>query len=124
MSRSELGPELLASMKVELLQKKEALTKSVANELEGMQSSARHMSDIAESGGDANEEERSFRLLEIGNAELSQVNAALEQIAAGTYGVCVGCKEEVNIERLKALPFATQCINCKRLEESGAEGFD
>jgi DnaK suppressor protein len=124
MASPELSPELLESMKVELLQKKEALTKSVANELEGMASSARHMSDIADAGGDANEEERSFRLLEIGNAELSQVNAALEQISAGTYGVCVSCKNAVNIERLKALPFATQCIDCKRLEESGAEGFD
>jgi DnaK suppressor protein len=124
MASSELTDEMLESMRAELLLKKASLSKSVANELEGMANSARHLSDLADAGGDANDEERSFKLLEIGNAELTQVSAALEQIAAGTYGVCVSCKEAVNIERLKALPFATQCINCKRLEESGAEGFD
>jgi DnaK suppressor protein len=124
MASPEFTPEMLESMKAELLLKKASLVKSVANELEGMANSARHLSDLSDAGGDANEEERSFRLLEIGNAELSQVTAALEQIAAGSYGVCVGCKQAINMERLKALPFATQCIDCKRLEESGAEGFD
>ncbi len=115
---ADITPELLEAMRSELLAKKEALSKSVASELDGMASSARHLSDLADAGGDANDEERSFKLLEIGNAELKQVDAALEQIQKGTYGLCVECKEAITIERLKALPFATACIECKRLQES------
>jgi DnaK suppressor protein len=120
MSKSELNAELLEAMKEELLQKKAALTRSVTRELEEVsQREGHHLADMADAGGDANEEDRNFRLLEMSGAELEQVEAALEGIETGTYGTCSACQEAIGIERLKALPFATKCINCKRAEESG-----
>lgn len=46
--------------------------------------------------------------------EAQQIHAALKRIDAGTYGECVTCGESISEQRLKALPYAMQCINCAR----------
>ena len=55
------------------------------------------------------------------NAEhlLGRIDAALARIDEGTYGRCERCGEAIGEERLEALPYATRCIECKRLEERG-----
>ena len=50
---------------------------------------------------------------------LAAIDAALERIDAGTFGVCKGCGQPIAVERLEALPYTTQCIDCKRREERG-----
>jgi DnaK suppressor protein len=50
---------------------------------------------------------------------LAAIDAALERIEAGAYGKCVNCGKEIGEERLAALPWATLCIDCRRLEERG-----
>lgn len=44
--------------------------------------------------------------------ELKQINAALERVSAGTYGVCVSCGNPVSLERLTAVPHAARCRDC------------
>ena len=55
------------------------------------------------------------------NAEhlLASIDAALGRIEDGSYGRCERCGEAISEERLEALPYATKCIECKRLEERG-----
>ncbi len=50
---------------------------------------------------------------------LAAIDSALERIGQGTYGQCVNCGKEIGEERLVALPWATLCIDCRRLEERG-----
>lgn len=50
-------------------------------------------------------------------AELGQLDAALEAIASGNYGVCVDCEEKIPLARLKARPLATRCVACQELAE-------
>ena len=50
---------------------------------------------------------------------LAEIDAALERIEAGTYGICTNCGKEIPAERLEAIPYATLCIDCKRKEERG-----
>ncbi len=50
---------------------------------------------------------------------LAQVDAALARLEAGTYGLCRVCGREIGAERLEAVPYATLCIDDKRLEERG-----
>ncbi len=47
-----------------------------------------------------------------GLIELRQVKAALGRVAAGTFGVCVNCGEEISVERLEASPHAARCRRC------------
>jgi RNA polymerase-binding transcription factor len=53
------------------------------------------------------------------NAEhvLGEIDDALARIDAGTYGKCLTCGNQISAERLDAIPYATQCIDCKRREE-------
>ncbi|RFA11384.1 hypothetical protein B7R54_18085 [Subtercola boreus] len=45
----------------------------------------------------------------------AEVDAALERLAAGTYGACIRCGQPIGFERLDALPSAALCITCARL---------
>jgi len=41
---------------------------------------------------------------------LAEVDAAVERVAAGTYGVCEVCGEQINEARLEARPTARTCV--------------
>ena len=43
--------------------------------------------------------------------EIVQVRAALDRIENDTYGICAVCGEEIGLERLRARPIATRCID-------------
>jgi DnaK suppressor protein len=43
---------------------------------------------------------------------LAEIDAALERVGAGTYGVCERCGNAIGEARLGALPAARRCIRC------------
>lgn len=45
---------------------------------------------------------------------LEDLDEALERIDEGTYGVCERCGNEINPERLDAVPAASLCMPCKQ----------
>ncbi len=47
-----------------------------------------------------------------------KIKEALERIEDGTYGECEICGEDIAIDRLKARPVTTQCIDCKQKQEA------
>ena len=55
------------------------------------------------------------------NAEhvLTAIDEALQRIDQGTFGACGRCGKPIAEDRLKAIPYASRCIDCKRLEERG-----
>lgn len=64
----------------------------------------------------ATEARRQYRDEALGTMDqqkLQQIKEALEAINAGTYGQCANCEKPIAIERLRALPSATLCINCQ-----------
>jgi DnaK suppressor protein len=44
--------------------------------------------------------------------QLTEVEAAIERLAAGTYGVCEQCGQPITTARLEARPTARTCIAC------------
>ena len=50
--------------------------------------------------------------------DLERVGAALQRIAAGTYGPCVECGEAIDLRRLQAVPMAERCTRCQAGEEA------
>jgi RNA polymerase-binding protein DksA len=56
----------------------------------------------------------------IGSQELKRlklIDSALTRIKQGKYGLCVKCSKRIPQERLKAIPYALMCIECKSEEE-------
>lgn len=44
---------------------------------------------------------------------LRKFDEALIRVALGTYGICKTCGNQISIDRLQAVPFASQCTPCK-----------
>jgi len=51
--------------------------------------------------------------------EEQRVEDARRALAAGTYGTCVDCAQEIPSPRLAALPEAVRCVDCQRHVEGG-----
>lgn len=49
---------------------------------------------------------------------ITKIDEALQRIEDGTYGLCEECEEEIGVERLKARPVTTLCIDCKAAQEA------
>lgn len=45
---------------------------------------------------------------------LAEIDAALERIEAGTYGMCEMCDKPIGEDRLRAIPWARFCIDDER----------
>ncbi|MDR1382826.1 MAG: TraR/DksA family transcriptional regulator [Planctomycetaceae bacterium] len=73
--------------------------------------------DMADIAQDASENELSFHLAEVESRELDKIDAALDKLAEGTYGICESCGKQIAVARLKALPFANKCIQCQEQDE-------
>jgi RNA polymerase-binding protein DksA len=61
--------------------------------------------------------EMDYSLEENAGHVLAAIDEALKKIDDGTFGLCTRCGDPIAEERLEAMPYATKCIDCKRLEE-------
>lgn len=50
--------------------------------------------------------------------EVRECQAALSRLENGTYGICVDCGEEVELNRLAANPVSARCLSCQAQLES------
>ena len=60
------------------------------------------------------EQQRDLALRDRSRAELGRVEAALQRLDDGTYGMCASCGNPIAPERLEAIPWAPLCIDCAR----------
>ena len=67
---------------------------------------------MAELGSENFEQEFTLSLVATEEDTLQQIDAALERISAGTYGMCVECEGTIPKTRLNAIPFTPVCIKC------------
>ncbi|TML60325.1 MAG: hypothetical protein E6G22_11290 [Actinobacteria bacterium] len=58
-----------------------------------------------------------YSLEENSEQVLRAIDGALRRIDEGTFGVCETCGQAISEERLEAIPYATQCIDCRRKGE-------
>lgn len=47
---------------------------------------------------------------------IKEIDRAIGRAEKGTYGICERCKKPIPEERLKAMPAATHCIECAKLQ--------
>jgi len=117
-----LSKKELESLKRQIEKRRAALQE----ELHADADKARGESYAELSGGVADEGDESVAdlLADIDNAELSRdltelraLEAALERMADGSYGQCIECGQNIDLERLKVEPAALRCIDCQRVYE-------
>ena len=72
---------------------------------------------LADAGTDNFDQAFSLSLAEAGSHALPFIEAAIERIDEGTYGICEECGINIPRARLNAVPFAHLCINCASEQE-------
>ncbi|MCL5736693.1 MAG: TraR/DksA C4-type zinc finger protein [Actinobacteria bacterium] len=72
---------------------------------------------MAETAGVTLDREIDLSLEENTMASIAQIDRALGKLENGSYGFCDRCGKPIPEERLDVAPFATLCIDCKRIEE-------
>jgi RNA polymerase-binding transcription factor DksA len=63
------------------------------------------------------ERERDLLLSASARQTVEQIDAALARMDAGTYGLCVPAGRRIAVERLDAIPYAEECVDCKARAE-------
>jgi DnaK suppressor protein len=62
-------------------------------------------------------EDISLKQLSTHRENLLKIDEVLRKLAEGTYGKCEDCGEDISEERLKLIPFAIYCVDCKEKRE-------
>ena len=117
-----MRPELAAPFKTILLAKRLGLLEQLASLRGGaagrVEASAEHFSHPEDSSAQlSTERELEFALDARESAELNQVQAAIDRVEAGTYGVCIDCGTDIALARLQATPEAGRCMACQAMTE-------
>jgi len=70
-----------------------------------------HLADIAGEAVDAD-----VQVLQNERGILDEINAALTRLDDGIFGKCTHCGRGMSEERLKAIPYASTCVECARAD--------
>jgi DnaK suppressor protein len=107
-----------------LVTRRDALRRALAGDLSMLKQLREQTGgDVVDAALDAAQDEISSQLAEVESRELGSIEKALDRIRAGSYGVCDICESKITLTRLKALPYATNCIECQRAAENGSAGM-
>jgi DnaK suppressor protein len=59
-----------------------------------------------------------FRIRTRENFLIRKIVQTLDNIKNGDFGICEDCGDDIPVNRLKARPVTTHCIDCKRKQEA------
>ena len=118
----------LKETRQKLIELRERILENMRKELADYRHrSTSNSADPIDQAADAYDDNVTFEIAANNDEELEQIESALEKIEKGTYGLCEMCNIAISPTRLKILPFATRCVNCrenyektKTKKESGA----
>ncbi|MDX1501119.1 MAG: TraR/DksA family transcriptional regulator [Thermoanaerobaculia bacterium] len=85
----------------------------------GQRSSDEGAEDLVDRANSAYDREFMLSLSASERDILLEINAALERLDQGSYGVCGQCGEAIPKNRLQAIPWARYCIDCQEQVEQG-----
>lgn len=103
--------EMLEEMKRSLMKEMQGRVKG---ETEGSKDEGRDTYDLA---SDERDREINFILNDREREKLHAIDEALQRISDKTYGLCESCEGEIQLGRLKVLPFTRLCVRCQEENE-------
>lgn len=109
---------LLLAKKKEMLEEMGVIGEAHGNTIKestgDLSSYSYHMAD---QGTDNMEREMAFAFASKSRRLVYHIDEALRRIEKGTYGKCQTCEKQIQPARLKSVPHARLCIECKSEEE-------
>jgi DnaK suppressor protein len=111
----------LAELKTTLQKRRRTILETARRaqqDLEALRSASR-VSEFEEGAQTEHEKYTLSRVSEVQRRQVAMIDAALARMDAGEYGVCADCGIDIDVRRLKVLPFAVLCTDCATRRERG-----
>ncbi|SMP63425.1 transcriptional regulator, TraR/DksA family [Neorhodopirellula lusitana] len=115
--------ETLKKLRITLVRRRDALRRALAGDLSLLRELHQQKTgDPLDAAADTVQDELNSQLVEVEARELAAIEEAIDKFETGNYGDCEDCGKPIPLNRLKALPYASECIECKRKSELGDSG--
>jgi DnaK suppressor protein len=101
-----------------LHERRQELLHEAVRTLGGMTDSKETFPDPTDRASLESDRNATLRIRDRERKLILKIDEALERIADGSYGVCGECGEAIGLQRLKARPVTTLCIDCKNAQEA------
>lgn len=82
------------------------------------EATAEPLQDLADQATESYRKEFLYSLSDGDRQTLLQVEEALRRMDDGTYEECISCGDKIPLARLRAIPWASLCIDCQERQES------
>ena len=103
-----------------LLQMRKELLQDVSQSMRAESDHLKHdIGDFYDHASSDRDRELALMLADREREKLTYVDDALKRLELGTYGICESCDEEIDRERLLAMPFTKLCLSCQEDLERG-----
>ncbi len=111
--------DAIEKLRETLVRRRDALQRALDGDLSLLQELHQEKTgDFLDAAADTVQDELNSQLVEAESRELSAIDEAIVRIEQGVYGRCAGCGKAIPLTRLRAVPYATDCIGCRRKAES------
>ena len=120
-----MNKQLIAKIGVDLRRKKSSLLQDLMETHTEMQAiTEERESELEESAQKDRIARLTSSLKERDQRTIRDIDAALERMAVGEYGLCESCGNEIGIGRLRALPTTQLCIECATEREKEQQSMN
>ena len=114
--------EELQEIRKKLLKMREELLAEAEKSYEASQSLGKDgVPDIGDMSSNSYNQEVLMNLSEAQRGRVRDIDAALERMDNGVYGLCARCEEEIPTRRMEVRPFSRYCVDCKSEVEKFGE---
>jgi len=103
--------KILIGIKDEILKDISKIIKTESNHLK------HDVGDFYDNASNDRERDLSLSLNQRDRQKLIMIDDALKRISSGSYGICPYCKDPIDENRLKVMPFTRYCLSCMEEEE-------
>lgn len=111
--------DAIKQLREQLVRRRDALHRALEGDLSLLRELHQERTgDVLDAAADSVQDELNSQLIEAESRELSAINDAISRIERGNYGNCESCGKAIPLTRLRAVPYATDCIGCRRKAES------
>jgi DnaK suppressor protein len=112
-----MGPKQLDHFRDILLKWRQELMEEVDRTVHHMQDEAANFPDPADRATQEEEFSIELRTRDRERQLIRKIDKTVDRIDQEDYGYCDTCGVEIGLRRLEARPTATQCVDCKTLDE-------
>lgn len=121
-SSEQLDRRTVREIRLSLSARRAELVRSLRSALERPAlHPADRSADVGVIAAECLDEEIRVAIADRHSRQVVQVEAALEELGRGRYGVCRDCDAFIGVARLRALPSAERCLGCQARVERDRE---